>query len=529
MSTTVSTADLQTPHSLNTPTHKPHHAKPNYATTALVLGGGFGGIAAALRLAAKGYDVELIDKLPHLGGRAQVYEKDGFRHDAGPTVITAPFLFAELFALFGKKLEDYIELKPVYPWYRFRFADGSTFDYGGTVAETLAEIARFNPADQAGYLQLLEASRAIFEIGFEQLADQPFHQWRRMLKSLPHLIRLKSYRNVWQLVCQHIQDPRLRQAFSIQPLLVGGNPFKTTSIYNLIHYLERQWGITFPMGGTGALVAALTRLLQEQGVRLRLNATVEKILVNNSQVEGVKLTDGTVIASSLVVSNADPAFCYSHLIERQHVKYTTRLKTRFAKFSMGLFVLYFGTTRTYPDVAHHTIWLGERYKSLLADIFDKKILSQDFSMYVHRPTATDPSFAPAGCDSFYVLVPVPNLQGKVDWSVEGKLLQERVVTALSRTLLPELEAHLVADFYKTPEDFQTDYLSLHGAGFSIAPLFRQSAWFRYHNRAEGINGLYHVGAGTHPGAGLPGVLSSAKVIDHMIPPVSANVLAGEAG
>ncbi len=484
--------------------------------SAIVIGGGFGGIAAALRLAAKGYEVELIEKLGALGGRAQVYVKDGFRHDAGPTVITAPFLFEELFALFGKKMSDYIELRPIEPWYRFVFADGKQFNYGGTLADTLAEIERFNPADQQGYLNLLSLSKSIYSIGFEKLADQPFHKWVSMLKSIPHLIRLKSYRTVWQLVSGNLKDPYLRQVFSIQPLLVGGNPFSTTCIYNLIHYLERQWGVTFAMGGTGALVAALTRLLDEAGVKITLNSTVEKILIANQKVEGVQIKNGKKIASSLVISNADPAYCYSNMIDTKHQKYITRLKTKKSQFSMGLFVLYFGTTRVYPEIAHHTIWMGERYQSLLTDIFDKKILSEDFSMYLHRPTATDPSFAPKGCDSFYVLVPVPNLQGDVDWAREAKPLQARIVAALSKTILPDLEKYIVADFYKTPEDFENDYLSLHGAGFSIAPIFKQSAWFRYHNRAEGISGLYHVGAGTHPGAGLPGVLSSAKVIDNLI-------------
>ena len=497
-------------------TYQPKKKTVQPRQPAIVIGGGFGGIAAALRLAAKGYEVELIEKLGALGGRAQVYVKDGFRHDAGPTVITAPFLFEELFAIFGKKMSDYIELRPIEPWYRFVFADGKTFNYGGTVADTLAEIGCFNPTDQDGYLKLLSISKSIYAIGFEKLSDQPFHNWVSMLKSIPALIRLKSYRTVWQLVSRNLKDPYLRQVFSIQPLLVGGNPFSTTCIYNLIHYLERQWGVRFAMGGTGALVAALTRLLEESGVKITLNTTVEKILITKQKVQGVQLKNDKQIDSSLVISNADPAYCYSNMIDTKHQKYITRLKTKKAKFSMGLFVLYFGTKRTYPEIAHHTIWMGERYKSLLTDIFDKKILTDDFSMYLHRPTATDPSFAPKGCDSFYVLVPVPNLQGKVDWSREAKPLQARVVAALSKTILPDLEKHIVADFYKTPDDFKNDYLSLYGAGFSIAPIFSQSAWFRYHNRGEGISGLYHVGAGTHPGAGLPGVLSSAKVIDNLI-------------
>lgn len=490
--------------------------KPIPAARAIVIGGGLGGIAAALRLRAKGYGVQLIERLPQLGGRAQVYNKDGFRHDAGPTVITAPFLLAELFALFEKNIDDYIELKPLNPWYRFVFADGSTFNYGGTIADTLKEIAHISPADQAGYLQLVAESKKIFAVGFQQLADKPFNQFLSMVRSIPHLVRLKSHQSVWQFVSRYLKDTRLRQAFSIQPLLVGGNPFDTSCIYSLIHYLEREWGISFPMGGTGALIAALTRLLNEEGVELLLDTTVKEIVIKEKKACGVLINEGDFIPAEIIVSNADTPYCYTHMIAKEKQGMSARLKTRYAKFSMGLYVLYFGSTRTYPEVAHHTICMGKRYKSLLTDIFDHKKLTDDFSMYVHRPTATDPSFAPEGCDSFYVLVPVPNLQGVINWEKEGPLLRDSIIAALSNSILPEIENCIVADFFKTPEDFKTDYLSLHGAGFSIAPLFSQSAWFRYHNRAEGIQGLYHVGAGTHPGAGIPGVLSSAKVVDSMI-------------
>jgi phytoene desaturase len=484
--------------------------------SAIVVGGGLGGMAAALRLRAKGYEVQLVERLPELGGRAQVYVKDGFRHDAGPTVITAPFLLAELFTLFDKKIEDYIELKSLNPWYRFVFADGSSFNYGGTIEDTLKEIERINPADKAGYLKLVAESKKIFDVGFQQLADKPFDQFLSMIRSIPHLIRLKSYKSVWQFVSRYLKEPRLRQAFSIQPLLVGGNPFDTSCIYSLIHYLEREWGISFPMGGTGALIKALTRLMREEGIELTLNTTVKEIVIKDKTARGIIINEGQFIPADVIVSNADTPYCYTHMISNDKQALSARLKTRYAQYSMGLFVYYFGSTRTYPEVAHHTICIGTRYKSLLKDIFIHKKLTDDFSMYVHRPTATDSSFAPSGCDSFYVLVPVPNLQGKIDWKQEGVRLRDAIIKALSNSILPEIEQHLVADFFKTPEDFNTDYLSLHGAGFSIAPLLRQSAWFRYHNRAEGIKGLYHVGAGTHPGAGIPGVLSSAKVVDSLI-------------
>ena len=489
-------------------------------TNALVLGAGFGGIAAALRLRAKGYSVTVVDRCAAIGGRAQVFERNGFRHDAGPTVITAPFLFEELFALFGEKFSDHVQLVPLTPWYRFHFADNDTFDYGGTLDETMAEIARIEPRDCAGYQALLAQSKRIFDVGFTELSAQPFHRFMTMLRQIPRLLGLRSYETVWQLVCRHLISPKLRQAFSIQPLLVGGNPFDTTSIYGLIHYLEREHGVHFAMGGTAAITAALKGLMMRQGIDIRLNATVSSLQITDGTVCGVILEDGTALAADVVVSNVDPAHLYGKMIKPSQQALSARLKLSAAEFSMGLFVLYFGTTRTYPEVAHHTIWMGERYRELLADIFHHKTLSEDFSLYLHRPTATDPSFAPAGCDSFYVLCPVPNLKGVVDWSVEGPRLVERIVAALGQTILPGLVDTITSEFFMTPEDFAHDYLSAHGAGFSVAPLFRQSAWFRFHNRAEGIKNLYLVGAGTHPGAGVPGVLCSAKVVDALIQPVS---------
>lgn len=492
---------------------------PRPADRAIVIGAGFGGIAAALRLRARGYRVQIIDRASRLGGRAQVFERQGFRHDAGPTVITAPFLFDELFTLFDRRRSDYVEFVPLDPWYRFHFSDGETFDYGGDLEATLAEIKRLNEDDVQGYQSLVEASRKIFNVGFEQLADQPFHSFQSMLKQVPALARLRADRSVWQLVCKHLKDDRLRQAFSIQPLLVGGNPFDTTSIYSLIHFLERRWGIHFAMGGTGALVDALGRLMQEVGIEIKLGTTVDRINVSNDKATGVRLDDGREIAADVVVSNVDPAHLYASMVPKASQTPLVKLKQRFSKFSMGLFVLYFGTRKKYPDVAHHTIWLGQRYRELLKDIFDRKILAEDFSLYVHRPTATDTSFAPDGCDSFYVLAPVPNLEADIDWSVEGPELQKRIVEALDSTMLPGLKDTITADFFMTPEDFEDDYLSVAGAGFSVAPLFRQSAWFRFHNSAEGLKNMFLVGAGTHPGAGLPGVVSSAKVLDHLVPAV----------
>ena len=488
-------------------------------THSLVIGAGFGGIAAALRMRAKGHKVTLIERLDAIGGRAQAFEQGGFRHDAGPTVITAPFLFDELFALFDEKREDHLDFRPLDPWYRFYFHEGSEFDYRPSLEDTHAEIARFSPEDMKNYDRLISTSKDIFDIGFSELADRPFTRFGAMLKQIPQLLRLKSYMTVAQLVNSHIKHPLLRQAFSIHPLLVGGNPFDTTSIYALIHYLERKWGVYFCMGGTGKLVAELENLMRRQGIEILLNTDVREIMVSHdssNKVTGVIIQDGTQISADRIICNGDPPTIYAEMLPAHKGKRKKALPDKVTRYSMGLYVLFFGTKKTYPNIAHHTIWMGKRYKELLHDIFNRKILADDFSLYVHRPTATDASFAPEGCDSFYVLCPVPNLQGNVDWEQEGPALQQRIVAALDKTIMPGLTEHIVEDFYMTPEDFKTRYRSMHGAGFSIAPNFTQSAWFRYHNRDPHLSNLYFSAAGAHPGAGMPGVLCSAKVVDRLV-------------
>ena len=492
------------------------------AARAVVIGGGFGGIAAALRLRARGYAVTLVDQCPRLGGRAQVFERDGYRFDAGPTVLTAPFLFEELFALFDKRLADYVELMPLAPWYRFVFADGTAFDYGPDDATTEAEIARVAPDDVAGWRRFGAHSRRIYELAFDRLADRPFHDPRTLARQIPAFLRLRAFDTVWRCVARFVADDRVRRAFSIQPLLLGGNPFSTTSIYTLINHLERTYGVWFPKGGTGALVDALHHLMREEGIAVALQTSVARIDLDGRRVTGVTLADGATLEADVVVSNGDPMQVYRELLPEGAT--TTRLarwRLERASLSMGLFVLFFGTRRQWPEVAHHTIAFAERHRELLADIFERKHLAEDCSLYLHRPTASDPSFAPAGCDSFYVLCPVPNLEADIDWEVEGPKLRDRIVATLERSVLPGLADDIATEFWMTPEDFRRDYASWRGAGFSIAPKFTQSAWFRFHNKAEGVDGLYHVGAGTHPGAGMPGVLLSARVLDNLVAPVPA--------
>lgn len=488
---------------------------------AAVIGGGFGGIAAALRLRAKGYDVTVFDRCSRLGGRAQVFEKDGFKYDAGPTVITAPHVLSELFDLFGKNISDYVDIVALDTWYRFTYPDGDHFDYGGSAKRIKDEIRRISPIDVDGYDALFKESERIYRIGYEQLATQPFHRFGDMLKILHHMLRLRVYRSVWDLVAGHIQHEKLRQAFSVQPLLVGGNPFDTTCIYSLIHFLEREFGVHFAMGGTGALVDGFAQLMAEEGISVRLNETIIELPTRDEKIQSVRTANGEEIPFDIVVSNADPAHLYGKVMDPKDVLLSAKMKTKYAVKSMGLFVLFFGTTRTYSDVEHHTIWLGKRYKELLRDIFDRKILADDFSMYLHRPTATDPSFAPDGCDSFYALVPVPNMQSGIKWDEQGPRLEQRIIEALDTSILPGLKENLAHCFFMTPDDFETRYLSPDGAGFSIAPKFTQSAWFRFHNKAEGPKNLYLVGAGSHPGAGLPGVIASAKVLDQLVPRATA--------
>lgn len=482
----------------------------------IVIGGGFGGIAIALRLRALGHQVTLIERLGSLGGRAQVFKKNGFKHDAGPTVITAPFLFDELFELFNEKREDHIEFRPLEPWYRFHFHDGQTFDYSESIKKTKKEMKKFSIEDANNYDKLLEASKAIFDVGFTKLSDKPFNSFFYMIKQIPALIKLKSYLTVAQLVNKYIKNPNLRAAFSIHPLLVGGNPFSTTSIYALIHFLERNWGVYFSMGGTGKLVQELTKLLVRTGVEIKYNVDIKNAYEKDYRIEKIECMNGKIIYADNFIFNGDPPTFYNEILKSKSKKRKKFLPERLTSYSFGMFVLFFGTKKKYPNIAHHSIWLGERFKSLLTDIFDNKILSDDFSLYIHRPTATDKSFAPKNCDSFYVLCPVPNLQGNINWEIEGDKLKNRIVDALEATILPELKNYICDEFYMTPVDFKNNYRSTHGAGFSIAPNFSQSAWFRYHNKDPHIDNLYFAAAGAHPGAGIPGVLSSAKVVENLI-------------
>lgn len=496
---------------------------PPAQARAVVIGAGFGGLAAAIRLGARGYRVTIVEKLDSPGGRARVHRLDGFTFDAGPTIVTAPFLFEELWRLCGRDMADDIDLRPMSPFYRIRFHDGTHFDYSGDREAMRAEVARFSPEDIANYTRYMQASEAIYRVGFEQLGDVPFDTPLDMARVASDLLRLKGYRSVYGLVSSFFRNEKLRTVFSFHPLLIGGNPFRASSIYCLIAFLEQNFGVHFAMGGTGRLVKGLERLVRGQGGEIRYGTGVERILVEDGTARGVALADGTRIAADIVVSNADSAWTYRHLVPASARHRWSDARIDRARYSMGLFVWYFGTRRRYEDVPHHTILLGPRYRALLRDIFDRKVLADDFSLYLHRPTATDPSLAPAGCDTFYVLSPVPNLAGGQDWTREAEAYRAKIARALEETMLPGLSDEIVVSHVATPQHFHDDLLSYRGAGFGLEPILTQSAWFRPHNRSEDVRNLFLVGAGTHPGAGLPGVLSSARILDRVAPDVSAFV------
>ena len=483
----------------------------------IVIGSGFGGIASALRLRAKKYEVTLLEKHSDLGGRARVFKRGNFIYDAGPTVITAPYLFEELFSLFDKKISDYVKIVPLNLWYRFVFNDGDTFDYSGNEKLMEEEIKKFSDRDFKGYNELVNFTEKIFDKGFTDLSDKPFNNLAFMAKQIPALLNLKSYKSVYSLVSNYISNEKLRRVFSMHPLLVGGNPFTTTSIYALILFLEKKWGIHYSLGGTGSVVKALEKLMIEEGIKIHKNAEVTEIITDKKDVKAVKINNLEVINCNYVVCNSDPPNVYKNLIKsKNNYNFLFKQKIKRMDYSMGLFVYYFGSKKQYKEVAHHTICFGKTYEKHLNKIFEKKILSDDISFYLHRPSATDSSMAPNGQDAFYVLVPVPNNLSNINWSSEGEKFKNLVLDKMDKSVLPGIKRNVTNDFYLTPDYFEKDLATLHGSGFSIQPKFSQSAYFRFHNQSEVFNNLYFVGAGTHPGAGMPGVISSAKVLDKIL-------------
>jgi phytoene desaturase len=482
----------------------------------VVIGSGFGGLAAAIRLQAQGHDVTIVEKLDKPGGRAYVFEQDGFTFDAGPTIITAPWVLDELFALTGRKTEDYIKLVLLNPFYNIRFEDGSVFHYNGDREDLIRQVGEFSPEDVQGYERFREKSWDIFNIGMP-LIDKPFLTVGSMMRAVPDLVRTRADVSVAGLAQKYMKDERLRQVFSFHPLLVGGNPFRSSSVYALIHKLEQQWGVLFAMGGTGALVRALVQAFEDLGGRIRFESEVQEILVgDNRRAQGVMLKGGEQLRADAVVCNGDLVQAYRTLIPANKRPKMPNRKVENLRHSMSLFVIYFGTNRQYDNIAHHEIIMGPRYKELLEDIFERKILSDDFSLYLHRPTATDPSLAPPGHDCWYVLSPVPHLGSDVDWEAVGDRYRDRIMQYLEDRYVPDLSKHIVTERRIDPRYFENTLNSYVGSAFGPEPVLTQSAYMRPHNRSQDIPNLYFCGAGTHPGAGLPGVISSGKIVAELI-------------
>jgi phytoene desaturase len=485
----------------------------------IVIGSGFGGLSSAIRLAAKGHQVTIYEKRDQLGGRGYQYQLNGFAFDGGPTVITAPYMFDELFTAAGKKRTDYFELVPLDPFYRVFDSQGRHFDYRRDLNDMLAEIEKWNPADKDGYQKFVRKTEAIFE-SFYPYTDQPFLKATDMLKIMPDVIRLQAFQGMYGYVSRYIKHSFLRRVFSFHPLLIGGSPLDTPSIYGLIIQFEKEWGVHYAMGGTGAIVNGLGRLFDELGGKVHLNTEVSEIIIRDGRAAGIKLADGTEHEADVVVSNGDVAFTYHYLIPEQYRRKYTNRRIEKMRYSNSLFVIYFGTKRRYTDskLSHHNIITNGRYRGLLRDVFNNNKLPDEMALYLHMPSKTDPTIAPEGCESFYVLSLVPNLDADADWDDIGQRYRDKIMQYLEDHYLPDLQANIIAEHRIDPLHFRHTLNSYKGAAFSVKPTLMQSAWLRPHNRSEEFNDLYFVGAGTHPGAGVPAVLSSGKIAAALIDP-----------
>ncbi len=492
------------------------------APHAVVIGAGLGGLAAAMRLGAKGYRVTVLDRLDSPGGRGSSITRDGHRFDLGPTIVTVPQLLRDLWAACGRNFDADVDLRALDPFYEIRWPDGSTFTARQDRTAMRAEVARLSPGDLAGYDRFVRDSEARYWFGFEDLGRRPMHRLVDLIKVLPKFAWLRADRSVAAHAARRVKDARLRMALSFHPLFIGGDPFNVTSMYALVSHLEAAFGVHYAIGGVAAIARAMVRVIEGQGGLIRQKTEVDEIVITGGRARAVRLTGGEVLTGDVIVSNADAGHTYDHLLRHHPRRRWSTARLGRSRWSMSLFVWYFGTTGTrgmWRDAGHHTILNGPRYKGLVRDIFRRGVLAKDMSLYVHRPSVTDPTVAPEGGDTFYALSPVPHLghADPVDWAEMAEPYRLRVQETLEQQLLPGLGAHLSASEVFTPETFRDRYLSPHGAGFSIEPRILQSAWFRPHNVSEEVGGLYLVGAGTHPGAGVPGVISSAEVLAKLVP------------
>lgn len=488
---------------------------------AVVVGAGLGGLSAAMRLGAKGYAVTVVDRLDKVGGRGSSITKDGHRFDLGPTIVTVPQVFESLWADCGRDFRKDVDLRPLDPFYEIRWEDGSIFTASGDHDTMVEEVRRLSPGDVKGYEKFLKDSHRRYVVGFEGMVAKPMHKLWETIKVLPEFARLRADRSILGLAKSRVKDERLRMALSFHPLFIGGDPMNVTSMYALVSHLEMKFGVHYAVGGVQAIADAMANVVRAQGGQIKLGVQADEILIEDNAAQGVTLTNGETLEAPMVISNADAGHTYQSLMRKTKRTRWTDQKINSRRWSMGLFVWYFGTKGTrekWRDVGHHTIMSGPRYEGLLEDVFINGKLADDMSLYVHRPAETDPNVAPAGDDTFYALSPVPHLghDNPVDWEAEKERYKAKVAKVL-QGLIPGFEDHLTSEVVYTPEDFRDRYLSPFGAGFSIEPRILQSAWFRPHNVSEEAKGLYLVGAGTHPGAGLPGVVSSAEVLGKLVP------------
>jgi phytoene desaturase len=487
----------------------------------VIVGAGLGGLASAMRLGARGYRVTVLDRLDRPGGRGSSIEAEGHRFDLGPTIVTVPQVFEKLWAACGRDFHADVDLRALDPFYTIRWPDGSHFTARASTEAMVEEVRRLSPGDVKGYLRFLKDAERRYVVGYEGMVAEPMHRLWDTVKVLPEFGVLRADRSILGLARARVKDERLRMALSFHPLFIGGDPMHVTSMYALVSHLEKEFGVHYAIGGVQAIADAMAQVLADQGGLIRYGAEADEILIDKGRAAGVRLTDGEVLPASIVVSNADAGHTYTRLLRNAPKRRWSDRKLDSRRWSMGLFVWYFGTKGTagmWPDAGHHTILSGPRYEGLLRDIFLRGHLADDMSLYLHRPSVTDPTVAPEGDDTFYVLSPVPHLghDDPVDWSEMRDSYRAKVAAELQR-IIPGFEDHLSAELIYTPEDFRDRYLSPLGCGFSIEPRILQSAWFRPHNVSEEAEGLYLAGAGTHPGAGLPGVVSSAEVLDKMVP------------
>ncbi|MBL9067201.1 MAG: phytoene desaturase [Sphingopyxis sp.] len=480
--------------------------------TAIVIGAGFGGLALAIRLQSAGVATTIVEARDKAGGRGYHWQRQGFTFDAGPTVITDPPCLQELWALSGQDMAADVTLDPVMPFYRLNWPDGTNFDYSNDEVALNAEIAKLNPADVAGYEKFLTYSKGVYEEGYVKLGSAAFLDFASMIKAAPALMKYQAWRSVYSIVSSYVQDERLRQALSFHTLLVGGNPMSTSSIYALIHTIEKDGGVWFARGGTNKLVAGMVALFERLGGTIRLADPVTRIETQGDRATAVETASGWRGEADMIASNGDMMHNYAALLgDHPRGKKAAKSLAR-KRWSPSLFVVHFGVKGEYPDIAHHSILFGPRYRGLLDDIYKNGVVPDDFSLYLHHPTATDKAMAPEGYSTFYALAPVAHLgKAKVDWDgAFGQQFADAILDEVEARVLPGLRANLATSFHYTPADFGRDLSAHLGSAFSLEPVLWQSAYFRAHNRDDVISNLYFVGAGTHPGAGIPGVVGSAK-------------------